>query len=726
MRKEKVLVTLGPASLNPTVLKRLDELGVDVFRINLSHTPLEALEGVIAKIQEHTAKTICIDTEGAQVRNRYVENNSVHLEDNSLIELTGANVVGSASRISINPPFILDDLIEGDVLSVDFNSVILRIVERKGSAVQARVISSGLLGSNKAITVIGRHVALPVLTEKDEKAIDIALKHGIRCFALSFASSKEAVETVRKLVGPDSQIISKIESRSGLKNIDEIIASSDAILIDRGDLSREESVEKIPFLQKLIIKKANAAETPVYVATNLLESMTSSKKPTRAEVNDVVNTLLDGANGLVLAAETAIGKYPVECAAMVFSLIDQCANARAGYSFESLRNSTPSLLPAPHGGTLVNRIRASSDPAPLKRLPLMAVRVETLMDVEQLALGTFSPLEGFMNQAELQSVLSDYRLPNGVVWPLPILFQVSEEEAQKFREGQTIGLTMKDGGGDVYGTLRIEEIFTADLDALAKKIYGTNDPSHPGAALFARRGNHFFAGPVELVKRVPSQTKKYELTPFQARAIFESKGWSKVVGFHTRNVIHQAHEAIQLAAMKNRNCDGLFVHPIIGLKKSGDYAGNIIVGSYELMLEKYYPKGKAVLGAFSSYSRYAGPREAVFTALCRKNFGCSHFIVGRDHTGVKDFYGPTDSQELFRKLGDIGIEPVFFENYYYCKECDGHVETCRHKDSAQHISGTGAREMLTAGKAPPDWYMREEISSLIIEEIRKGTEVFVK
>jgi ATP sulfurylase len=253
------------------------------------------------------------------------------------------------------------------------------------------------------------------------------------------------------------------------------------------------------------------------------------------------------------------------------------------------------------------------------------------MDVEQIALGAFSPLEGFMSQAELNSVLLDYRLPSGVVWPLPILFQVTREEAQRFKEGQTIGLTMRNTNNDIYGTLKIEEIYTSDLDVLAKKIFGTNDPGHPGVQLFKQRGRFFLSGPVELLKRLPNPSKKYELTPLQTRAIFESKGWSKVVGFHTRNVIHQAHEVIQMTALKDYNCDGLFVHPIIGLKKEGDYAENIIIKSYELMIDRYYPKGKVVLGAFSTYSRYAGPREAVFTALCRKNFGCSHFIVDRNN-----------------------------------------------------------------------------------------------
>lgn len=726
MKKIKVLVTLGPSSLYPRVIERLDELGVDIFRINLSHTRVDDLEEVISIIKQHTRKTICIDTEGAQIRSRYVENNDVYLEEGSLIEITGADIIGNSAGISVNPPFIVKDLVEGDVISMDFNNVLIQVVNSRGTCADARVIAGGRLGSNKAVTVIGRHVSLPVLTGKDKKALEISLKQGIRCFALSFASDREAVETLRKYVGSDAQIISKIETRSGLNNLDEIMEVSDAVLIDRGDLSREESVEKIPFLQKLIIQKATAADVPVYVATNLLESMVNVKKPTRAEVNDVVNTLLDGADGLVLAAETAIGQYPLECTAMISSLIRQFERTRTGYSFETLQNSSSYVLPEPHGGKLIDRIHKSSDFFRLGSYPLLEVRREIIMDMEHIALGIFSPLEGFMNQAELHSVLSDYRLPDGTIWPLPILLQVTREEADRFKEGQSIGLTMRNANNDIYGTLKIEEIYTSDLDVLAAKIFGTNNPGHPGVQLFMQRGNFFLAGPVELFKRLPGGNKKYELTPLQARAIFETKGWSKVVGFHTGNVIHQAHEAIQMTALKDHNCDGLFVHPITGLKREGDYAENVIIKSYELMLDRYYPKGKVVLGAFATYTRYAGPREAVFSALCRKNFGCSHFIVGHDHAGVKSFYGPEAAHDLFHFLGDIGIKPIFFRDYYFCMECDGYVEACRHGNSVFPISSAGARAMLADCQSPPAWHMRDDISKLIIDEIREGREVFVK
>ena len=722
----KLLCTLGPSSMDPKIIERLDQLGVDVFRINLSHTKIEDLKNIIVKIKTITQKPICLDTEGAQIRNRYVENDKVYLEANSLLRITGDNSIGTNRRISLNPNFIIKKIVEGDIISIDFNAVLVHALKHEGKSILARVISGGYLGSNKAVTIIDRKMDLPVLTSKDRKAVDIALTHGIRFFALSFAANKEAVESFRAVVGEDSHVISKIESHEGVLNIDNILDVSDSILIDRGDLSREEPIELIPFLQKMLIRKANEKNVPVYVATNLLESMVRAKSPTRAEVNDIINTLLDGANGLVLAAETAVGKYPLLCATMISSLINQHDKFHQGYSLASITlNDCPNGLTKPHGGELINRINDCPDYEYLETLPSMEVDRSVLMDLEQIAIGTFSPLKGFMNSTELDSVLTNYRLSSGIVCPLPIVLQVSKDKAMRYKEGQTIALALRENG-KIYGTICIEEIYSGDLDKYSEQIFGTTDGDHPGVSLFKERGEYFIAGPIELIRRLPGPCKKYELTPRQTRAIFENKGWSRIVAFHTRNVIHRAHEAIQMMALKGHNCDGLFVHPIVGFKKNGDYSANIILKSYELMIEKHYPRGKAILGAFSTYSRYAGPREAVFTALCRKNFGCSHFIVGRDHTGVKGYYGPEDAHELFRNLGDIGITPIFFNNVYFSKQSNSYVEAHGdHTHDALSISGTKARELLRSGECPPDWFMREEISKIILDEIAVGKEVFV-
>ena len=237
--------------------------------------------------------------------------------------------------------------------------------------------------------------------------------------------------------------------------------------------------------------------------------------------------------------------------------------------------------------------------------------------------------------------------------------------------------------------------------------------------------NHFVAGKVDLLPETLVNRQPYELTPTQARIIFEHRQWQKVVGFHTRNVPHRAHEYLQFAALAGHQGDGIFIHPITGPKKTGDFSGDIILKTYQLLINRFYQPGVALLGGFETYSRYAGPREAVFTALCRQNFGCSHFIVGRDHTGVGDYYSPKVSQRLFDELGDMLIQPAFFNEVYYCRKCMTHVESCEHGlKHSQHISGTQARMALREGKVLPEWYMREPVSRLILEEIMNGGEVF--
>ena len=250
---------------------------------------------------------------------------------------------------------------------------------------------------------------------------------------------------------------------------------------------------------------------------------------------------------------------------------------------------------------------------------------------------------------------------------------------------------------------------------------------HPGVKLISSRGEHFLAGKLDLVKRLPSRYRYHDLTPQQARSVFERKGWSKVVGFHTRNVIHRVHEYIQMHALDKYKCDGIFLHPVVGRKKKGDYSAEIIMKTYEFMMGRHYPKNKVLLSTFNNYSRYSGPREAVFSALCRKNFGCSHFIVGRDHTGVGDYYGPNESRDLFESLDDIGIIPIFFDEVRYCSLCKKYVDQCEHNDEyIFDISGTEARHMFQSGNVPPEWFMRPEISNLVLEEIKNGSEVFVE
>ena len=311
-----ILSTLGPSSLNEKTIKRLDEHGVDIFRINLSHTRYDDIQNVIELIRKFTNKPICLDTEGAQIRTGFVKDGSIELVENSMITLTSEVIEGDPSNITLTPSYILCQLNVGDLVSVDFDTVLLTIIKSGEKNVEAKVITGGIVGSNKAVSV-DRQLNMNVISDDDVKAIKLGRQLQIKHYALSFASSHKAVTYFRSLIGDNSFLISKIESKQALLNINDILNLSDAALIDRGDLSREEPIDKIPLLQRLIIKKANEANVPIYVATNLLETMINQKRPTRAEVNDIISTLFMGANGLVLAAETAIGKYPIESMVMV-------------------------------------------------------------------------------------------------------------------------------------------------------------------------------------------------------------------------------------------------------------------------------------------------------------------------------------------------------------------------------------------------------------------------
>jgi len=384
------------------------------------------------------------------------------------------------------------------------------------------------------------------------------------------------------------------------------------------------------------------------------------------------------------------------------------------------------LLTEPHGGILVNRVDDRPDMTRIEEYPTLRVASTVLLDAEQIAIGTFSPIEGFMTKDVLDSVLSDYRLPDGLVWPLPVILQVSKEDAGRLHEGDTVSLVLEDND-EIHATLDLEEIYTYDPGDLCEQMFGNRDERHPGVRQVMSGGGFFLGGKIRLLRRMPSEFKKYELTPAEVRAIFENKGWSKIVGFHTRNVINRAHEHIQMHSLQEFHCDGLFVHPIIGPRKKGDYTADMILKSYELMSERFYPEKRVLLGAFPYYSRYAGPREAVFTALCRKNFGCSHFIIGRDHTGVDSYYSENDPKELFGSLGNLGITPIFFSEVNYCSLCGRHVaESCAHDEGQLlRINAVDGRMMLESGAQLPDWFMRQEISSLILNEMKNGNDAFI-
>jgi pyruvate kinase len=317
--KIKILCTLGPASLRPDVIDALNSRGIDLFRINMSHTPLEAVEEIVDLVRRHSSSPISLDTEGAQVRCGRLDG-VVTLRDGERVLLTPADIVGTGRELTLRPASIFGSLRPGALVSIDFDGAMLEVNGVGQEGAEATVIDGGRIKSNRAVN-IDPAPELPPLTEKDEEAIELGLRLGLDHFALSFAGSAENVALLRAMIGAEAHLMSKIESRAGVRNMADIIPASDAVLIDRGDLSREIPLEHVPFYQKVVVREANRWSRPVFVATNLLESMVTNRRATVAEANDIANTLLDGVHGLVLAAETAVGRDPVGSMDMVLSSI---------------------------------------------------------------------------------------------------------------------------------------------------------------------------------------------------------------------------------------------------------------------------------------------------------------------------------------------------------------------------------------------------------------------
>ncbi len=746
----KIIVTLGPSCNKEEDLRTIKDKGVDFVRINMSHSSLEDLKYFIG-LAKKAGLAFIIDTEGSQIRSGELASGSLELEENDEVKIYAEPVVGDKTKLSLKPGQAVRQLEEGDLVYIDFDTLSLRVSDTSTlnqGYILAKAITKGIMDSNKAVSLVcgtEKKVSLPTLSEKDFQSIQLGLQEGIGYIAASFIRSGKAVDEVRQATQNTMKIISKIECIEALENLDEIIRKSDYLLIDRGDLSKEIPVEKIPFTQNIIIRKARKEGVGVFVATNLLETMIEKKKPTRAEVHDIMRTIVDGAAGLTLAAETAIGKYPMECINMLNKLIRHSQLlTRQGKKAEPVpdcftealeknnylldQEVSSSLIP-PHGGRLVNRVlKKPPEPESLNSLPRLTLPETAQMDVEQIAIGAYSPIEGFLGKEDLQNVLDNMRLASGIVWPIPIILDVPEEEAAKLSLGKDVLLV--DGENEAMAILHLEEKYYFDRQEMAGKMYGTENDEHPGVRMIRSLNPVFLAGKIDLLRRRKAEFKEYQLTPRQTRRVFEERGWAKVVGFHTRNVIHRSHEFLQLRALEKEHGDGLFVHPIVGKKKKGDFHASYIIKSYEMMKKDFYPKDKVVFGTFCSYSRYAGPRESLFTALCRKNFGCSHFIVGRDHTGVGNFYHPKAAHTIYQRFPDLGIKPIFFDQVFYSGKLDKYIHE---KDSPDHpeedkrqISGTQAREMLERGELPPAWFMRPEISRMIVDSLKRGEEVFVR
>ncbi len=717
MEKVKILATLGPSSMKKSIVQNMDVSGVDIFRINLSHTKIEDFATIVKNIRDWTEKPICIDTEGAQIRTGNIKNNQIIIKNNSVILLSPAEILGDEFHLPLYPIKPKEILRLGDILTIDFRSLIVQIIKIEKERVCARVLSEGEVSSNKGVN-IDRLIDLPSFTEKDIRAFELSKKLGLLHFALSFTSNKEDVQRLRDFFPYPIFVISKIESRLGLRNLEDICKASNAILIDRGDLSRDVPLQKIGLAQKYILDIAKKIDVPVYVATNLLESMMTNFEPTRAEINDITSTLLSGASGLVLAAETAVGKHPVQCTRMVSGIKKEVKNYIASDNKNYFNSIYDYNLIEPHGGILVQNFIEPNKIENFENLPEVNVDDRVLSDIVQIAEGVYSPLGGFMNKDELMSVLKYYKLPGGVVWTLPILFQLNQQNIN-FNKKDTIAVR-REKDKNFYAIIKVSDIQKIDISDIAKKWFGTKDSGHPGVFNFMRQGDYIISGQVFLFRKPFFNFNSYNLTPRQTRQIFKDRGWRKIVGFHTRNVIHRGHEFIQKEALKSVEADALFINPIVGHKKEKDFSAEAILKSYEMMLKNnYYDPYPALIGTFNTYSRYSGPREAIFTALCRKNFGCSHFIVGRDHTGVANYYSPDASQKLFTKLGDIGIVPLIFDAVYFCKSCRKITNNCGHgKKERLDLSGTEVRRHLLDDSNIPEYLVRKEISKELREMYR--------
>jgi sulfate adenylyltransferase len=365
----------------------------------------------------------------------------------------------------------------------------------------------------------------------------------------------------------------------------------------------------------------------------------------------------------------------------------------------------------PHGGKLINRLLAEQK---LKKFIEQASEYESISisndlmkDVENIATGLFSPLEGFNLREDYESILYNKRLSNGLPWTLPI---VLDTENNDIKEGDDIILKNNE---HPVAVMQVEEKYSYDKRAYAEQVFGTNDASHPGVAKTYAMKDTLLGGKISLINESKTPYYKYALKPAETRNLFKEKGWEKVVGFQTRNVAHLGHEYLQKSALTL--VDGLFINPVIGKKKKGDFRDEVILESYEVLIDNYYPKDRVVLGIFQTEMRYAGPREAIFHAIVRKNYGCTHFIIGRDHAGVGSFYHPYAAQEIFREFPDIGIEPMFFMSFFYCNKCGGiaNDKVCPHNDRID-FSGTKMRQMIESGRRPTPDMMRPEVADVIL------------
>jgi len=366
---------------------------------------------------------------------------------------------------------------------------------------------------------------------------------------------------------------------------------------------------------------------------------------------------------------------------------------------------------SPHGGRLIDRF-SGQDTSGLEPIP---VSHDLANDVENIADGIFSPLEGFLNQSDFESVVSKGRLTNDLAWTIPIVLDVDEETSKKAKEAGDVLLRNPDGTG--VAVLHVEDVFTYEKSKVSRGVYGTADGRHPGVAKTNSMKDYLVGGKIDFVRR-PNETeiRKYRMTPVQTREAFAKAGWNTICAFQTRNPPHVAHEMLQKTSITTR--DGVFVNPLIGRKKPGDFVDEVIVKAYETMIGHYYPENRCRLATLHTEMRYAGPKEAIHHAIMRQNYGCTHIIIGRDHAGVGSYYDPFAAQKIFDDYQDLEISPVFFPAFFYCRKCltFTNPKACPHDSGdREQISGTKLREMIQNGQSPSEFILRPEVARVIID-----------
>ena len=368
----------------------------------------------------------------------------------------------------------------------------------------------------------------------------------------------------------------------------------------------------------------------------------------------------------------------------------------------------------PHGGHLINQVLDGKERKKVLslRLPRIEVIDDFILDIEQIAIGAYSPLKGFMNKDDLKNVIEKMRLSDGTCWTIPIFLPVDDKRAKSLSTGDKV--IISDKNGIDIALIKIEDIYSYPKQKWAKKVYGTTSRKHPGVNRLYNMPDKFLGGEIWLINRARFKFHNYNLDPKGTRRIIKAMKWKAVAGFQTRNVPHRAHEYLQKLALTLT--DGLLIHPIIGWKKRGDFNTSAIIKSYKSLIKYYYPEDSVIFSGLATAMRYAGPREAVFHAIIRKNYGCTHFIVGRDHAGVGGFYGKYDAHRIFKHFPDIDITPLLLRGPYYCTRCRAVVsdKICPHgKKLQKEISGTLLRERLKRGKDVPEYIIRREVYEVL-------------